>query len=96
MANLVPLGEKVIVKPLLKESTTASGIVLTTGGEEKAQEGEVIAVGPGRLLDDGGRGEMGLQVGDKVLFNKYAIDEFDIDGEKVLVINESSILAKFE
>jgi len=69
---------------------------LPNAGEEKPQEGEVIAIGPGRLLEDGSRGEMALEVGEKILFNKYAIDEFVIDGDKYLVINESSILAKIE
>lgn len=94
MANLVPMADRLVVKPLPKETTTASGIVLPNSGNEKPEEGEVVAVGPGRMKEDGSRATMDLKVGDKVIFKKYAPDEFEIDGEKVLVLSESDVLAK--
>ena len=91
--NLKPLGDRVIVKPKEKEDVTRSGIVLPDTASEKPQEGSVLAVGPGRILDSGKRVEMDVKTGDKVLFAKYAGTEVKLDGEDYLVIRESDLLA---
>lgn len=89
-----PLGNRVVVKPLDAETVTKSGIVIPdTAKEEKPQEGEVIAVGPGKLLEDGTRAPMEVKVGDKVLFSKYAPDEIKIDGKDYLILNEDDVKA---
>jgi len=93
MAQIEPLHDKVIVKPLSSEEVTASGIVIPdTVDQEKPMEGEVIAVGPGKFDEDGKRMPMSVKVGDKVLFTKYAPDEVEIDGEEFLVVDEDKIL----
>lgn len=89
-----PLGDRVVVRPIEREEVTKSGIVLPETAKEKPQEGEVIAVGPGRITDDGKRIPMDLAVGDRVLFAKYAGTEFKEDGVEYLIIRESDILAK--
>jgi chaperonin GroES len=94
--NLKPLGDRLIVKPIEQEETTASGIVLPETAKEKPQKGEVLAVGPGARDDDGKRIEMDVSKGDTVLFAKYAGTEFKIDGEKVLILRESDVLALVE
>jgi chaperonin GroES len=91
--NLKPLGDRVVVKPKEKEDVTKSGIVLPDSASEKPQEGSVLAVGPGRVLDNGKRVEMDVKTGDKVLFAKYAGTEVKLDGEEYLVIRESDLLA---
>ncbi|GBD11376.1 10 kDa chaperonin [bacterium HR23] len=91
-----PLGDRVVVRPIEREEVTKSGIVLPETAKEKPQEGEVIAVGPGRLTDDGKRIPMELAVGDRVLFAKYAGTEFKEDGVEYLIIRESDILAKIK
>ena len=91
--KLVPLGDRVVVRPKQKEEVTKSGIVLPGTAQEKPQEGEVIAVGPGRVLDDGKRLEMELKVGQAVLYAKYAGTEFKIEDEELLVLRETDILA---
>src|ERR1700687_3211895 len=91
--TLKPLGDRVIVKPKEKEDMTKSGIVLPDSASEKPQEGSVLAVGPGRVLDNGKRVEMDVKTGDKVLFAKYAGTEVKLDGEDYLVIRESDLLA---
>lgn len=87
-----PLGERVVVKPLPTEEVTKSGIVLPETAKEKPQEGEVIAVGNGRLLDSGQRVPIDLNVGDKVLYSKYAGNEVKIDGVEYLILREMDIL----
>jgi chaperonin GroES len=94
--NLKPLGDRLIVKPIEQEETTASGIVLPETAKEKPQKGEVLAVGPGGRDEDGKRIEMDVSKGDTVLFAKYAGTEFKIDGEKVLILRESDVLALVE
>jgi chaperonin GroES len=89
-----PLGDRVVVRPIEREEMTRSGIVLPETAKEKPQEGEVIAVGPGRLTEDGKRVPMEVAVGDRVLFAKYAGTEFKEDGVEYLIIRESDILAK--
>lgn len=96
-AKLRPLGDRLIVKPIEREETTPGGIVLPETAKEKPQEGEVIAVGPGRRDDEGERIPMEVKVGDRVLFAKYAGTEVKLsEDEKVLVLKESDILAIVE
>ncbi len=92
--NIKPLGDNVILKPAAKKEKTASGIVLPdTVDKERPEKGEVIAVGQGKLTSDGKRAQMSVKVGDNVLFKKYSPDEIKIDGEELLVISESDIIA---
>src|SRR6478672_1187959 len=91
--NLRPLGDRVVVKPLQKEEVTKSGIVLPDTAKEKPQEGEIIAVGPGRVLDNGNRQSLEVKKGDRVLYAKYAGTEFKIEEEEYLVLRESDLLA---
>jgi chaperonin GroES len=91
-----PLGERVVVKPLPTEEKTKSGIVLPDTAKEKPQEGEVIAVGNGRLLDSGQRVPIDLKVGDKVLYSKYAGNEVKIDDVEYLILREMDILGVIE
>jgi chaperonin GroES len=93
MASLRPLGDRVVVKAIEREEVTSSGIYLPDTAKEKPQEGRVQAVGPGRLLDSGERAPMELKEGDRVLFAKYAGTEFKLDGEDLLILRESDILA---
>lgn len=91
--KLKPLGDRLVVEPKEQEQTTPSGLVLPETAKEKPQEGEVIAVGPGRRDDDGERIEMDVQVGDRVLYAKYGGTEIKIDGKKLLILKESDVLA---
>jgi chaperonin GroES len=92
--TLQPLGERVIIKPSEQESTTKGGIFLPDTAKEKPQEGEVIAVGPGRATDDGSRVAMELNAGDKVIYSKYAGTEYKEGDEELLILRESDVLAK--
>ncbi|HUZ01248.1 MAG TPA: co-chaperone GroES [Thermomicrobiaceae bacterium] len=87
-----PLGDRVVVRPLQREEVTKSGIVLPDTAKEKPQRGEVIAVGSGRLTDDGKRLPMDVKTGDQVLFAKYAGTELKLDDEEVLILSEKDIL----
>jgi chaperonin GroES len=89
-----PLGDRVVLKPLPREEVTKGGIVLPDTAKEKPQEGEIIAVGPGRLSEDGKRIEMEVKVGEKVIYAKYAGTEIKIDEEELIILRESDILAK--
>lgn len=91
--NLKPLGDRLVVEPKEREQTTASGLVLPETAAEKPQEGEVIAVGPGRRDDDGKRVEMDVEVGNRVLYAKYGGTEVKIEGKKLLILKESDVLA---
>jgi chaperonin GroES len=93
VANIRPIGERVVVKPTAKEEVTKSGIVIPDTAKEKPQEGIVIAVGSGRLLDNGDRAAIEVKVGDRVLFAKYGGTEFKLDDEEYLVLKENDILA---
>ncbi len=93
MANIRPVGDRVVVKPAAREEVTKSGIVIPDTAKEKPQEGTVIAVGNGRLLDNGDRAPIDLREGDRVLFAKYGGTEFKLDGEEYLVLKENDILA---
>jgi len=90
---LQPLGDRVVVKPSTKEEVTKSGLVLPDTAKEKPQEGEVIAVGPGRVLDDGKRLSVEVKKGDKVLYAKYAGTEFKLEDDELLILAERDILA---
>ena len=94
--NLKPLGDRLVVEPKEREETTASGLVLPETAKEKPQEGEILAVGPGRRDDDGKRIEMDVAVGDTVLYAKYAGTEVKIDEKKLLILKESDVLAIVE
>ncbi|ACS99729.1 co-chaperone GroES [Paenibacillus sp. JDR-2] len=89
-----PLGERVLIEPIAKEETTASGIVLPDTAKEKPQEGKVVAVGAG-TLKDGARVALEVQVGDRVLFSKYAGTEIKYEGKEYLIMKESDIHAIF-
>ncbi len=90
--KLKPLGDRLIVQAIEEEETTPSGIVLPDTAKEKPQEGEVIAVGPGRI-DDGEREPMDVSVGDRVLYAKYAGTEFKVEEEELLIVSQKDILA---
>jgi chaperonin GroES len=94
--SLKPLGDRLVVKPIEQDDLTAGGIMLPDTAKEKPQKGEILAVGPGSRNDAGKRVEMDVKVGDKVLYAKYAGTEVKLDGEKVLVLRESDILAIIE
>jgi chaperonin GroES len=94
--NLKPLGDRVVVEPAEKEERTASGIILPETAKEKPQEGEILAVGPGRRDDDGKLIPMDVKKGDSVLYAKYAGTEVKIDDRKLLILKESDILAIVE
>ncbi|MBM4429410.1 MAG: co-chaperone GroES [Chloroflexi bacterium] len=91
--NVKPLADRVLVEPLEKEETTPGGIVLPETAKEKPQEGLVLAVGPGRLLDNGERAPMEVKVKDKVLYAKYAGTELKMGDKKYLILGEKDILA---
>ena len=92
--KLEPLGDRVVVKAIEREEVTKGGIVLPDTVKEKPQEGEVIAVGPGKLTDEGKRIPMDVKVGDIVIYAKYAGMEFKLDDEELMILRESDILAK--
>lgn len=93
MAQLRPLADRVVIKPKAREEMTRSGIVLPDTAKEKPQEGTVVAVGTGRLAEDGKKIPMEVKVGDVVLYAKYAGTEYKVDGEEHLILRESDILA---
>ncbi len=89
-----PLDDRIVVEPMQAEETTAGGIVLPGNSQEKPQRGTVVAVGPGKLLESGQRGELSVTVGDEVIFGKYGGTEIEVDGSDVKILRESDILAK--
>ncbi len=91
--KLRPLGDRVVIEPTPREEMTKSGIVLPDTAKEKPQEGKIIAVGPGKILEDGKREAIDVKVGDKVLYAKYAGTEFKVDGEELLIVSQKDILA---
>jgi chaperonin GroES len=93
-AKIQPLADRVLVKPTEKEEKTKSGIYLPDTAKEKPQEGEVMAVGPGRIDETGKRIPMDLKVGDRVIYAKYGGTEIKIDDEEMMILRESDILAK--
>ena len=92
--KLEPMGDRLVVKPMQSEEKTKSGIYLPDTAKEKPQEGKVIAVGPGRMTDEGKRIAPDVEVGDVVLYTKYGGSEIKIDGEEFIIMRESDILAK--
>ena len=95
-SKIRPVGDRVVVKPAQKEEVTKSGIVIPDTAKEKPQEGTIIAVGAGKLTEKGDRQALEVKEGDKVLFAKYGGTEFKLDGEDLLVLRESDILAVLE
>ncbi|MGI6091929.1 MAG: co-chaperone GroES [Veillonellaceae bacterium] len=91
-----PLGDRVVIKVLEGETTTKSGIVLPDTAKEKPQQGEVIAVGTGKVLDNGQRVALDVKAGDKIIFSKYAGTEVKFDGQEYLIVSERDILAVVE
>ena len=94
MATLQPLADRVLVKPIEKEEKTKSGIYLPDTAKEKPQEGKVLAVGPGKMSDDGKRIVMDVKVGDTVIYAKYGGTEVKVEDEELMILRESDILAK--
>ena len=91
--KIKPLGDKIVVKPISAEQKLSSGIVLPDTAQEKPQQGEVLAVGSGRVLDNGTRIPMEVKVGDTVLYSKYGGTEIKIDEEELLILNERDVHA---
>ena len=96
MANvrLRPLDDRVVVEPQEAEEKTAGGIVLPDTAKEKPQRGKVVSVGPGKLLDNGKRGELSVGVGDLVIYGKYSGSDIEVSGKEVKILREGDILAK--
>jgi len=92
--KLQPLADRVVVKPIEREEVTKGGIVLPDTVKEKPQEGKVLAVGPGRLSEDGKRIAMDIKVGDIVIYSKYGGTEYKIEEEELVILRESDILAR--
>jgi chaperonin GroES len=92
--SLQPLADRLVVKPTQKGEMTKSGIYLPDTAKEKPQEGEVVAVGPGRVTEDGKRIPMDLKVGDQVIYSKYGGSEIKIDDVEMMILRESDVLAK--
>jgi chaperonin GroES len=92
--NLKPLSDRVIVKPIAKEEKTKSGIYLPDTAKERPQEGNVIAVGPGKKTEDGKIIPMDVKVGDSVIYTKYGGNEIKIEGEEYIILRENDIMAK--
>ena len=94
--KLKPLGDRLIVRAIEEEETTASGIVLPDTAKEKPQKGKVVAVGKGRIDDNGKRIALDVEEGDEVLYSKYGGTEIKVDGDDLLVLRESDVLAKVQ
>ncbi|OGO52782.1 MAG: co-chaperone GroES [Chloroflexi bacterium RBG_16_68_14] len=92
--KLIPLGDRLVIKPVVQEEVLASGIVIPDTAKEKPQQGEVLAAGPGRLDDEGKRIAMDVKVGDRVLYAKYGGQEIKIDREEYIVLSEKDVLCK--
>ncbi len=92
--NLRPLDDRIVVKPMEAEEMTAGGIVLPDTAKEKPQRGTVVAVGPGKLLDNGNRGELAVAIGDEVIYGKYAGSDIEVAGDDYKILRESDVLAK--
>ncbi|MGI4787873.1 MAG: co-chaperone GroES [Janthinobacterium lividum] len=91
--NFRPLSDKVLVKPSEAETQTSGGIYIPDSAKQKPQEGEVIAVGPGRILDDGSRSTLAVAVGDTVIYSKYGGTELKLDGQEYMILDEEQIYA---
>lgn len=91
--RIEPLGDKVVIKRMEADETTSGGIVLPESAREKPKQGRVLSVGNGKLMDNGSRAKLQLGEGDRVLFTSYAGTEIEIDGDKLLIMSESDVLA---
>jgi chaperonin GroES len=91
--KLQPLSDRLVVKPIQKEEMTKGGILIPDTVKEKPQEGEVVAVGPGRMTDDGKRITMDVKIGDRIIYSKYGGSEIKIDDVEMIILRESDILA---
>lgn len=91
-----PLHDRLIIKRLTEEEKTAGGIIIPDSAKEKPQEGEVVAVGNGKILDDGKKCPLEVKVGDKVLFSKYSGNEIKVDGQEYLIMKEEDVQAVVE
>ena len=94
--SLKPLGDRIVVRPTPREEMTKSGIVLPDTAKERPQEGTILSIGPGRTLDDGTSEAMDVEVGQTILFQKYAGTEFKLDDEELLILSQKDILAVIE
>jgi chaperonin GroES len=94
--NVQPLGDRLLVRPVKREERTKSGLVIPDTAKEKPQEGMVEAIGPGRMLDDGTKVPLEVKVGERILYAKYAGNEFKLDGEEYLIVSEKDVLAVVE
>jgi len=92
--KLQPLADRLVVKPIQKEEMTKSGIIIPDTVKEKPQEGEVVAVGPGRMTDEGKRIAMDVKIGDRIIYSKYGGSEIKIDDVEMIILRESDILAR--
>ena len=96
MAKVKPLDDRVVIEVLESEDKTAGGIYLPDTAKEKPQKGKVVAAGPGRVLDNGERSSLGVEEGDTVIFSKFGGTEVEVDGQELLIMRESDLLAKIE
>lgn len=94
--KLKPLHDNVVVKPMSADEVTKSGIVLPETSKERPERGEVVAIGPGKRMENGEVAPMGVKIGDKVMFKKYSPDEIKIDNQELLLLSENDILAILE
>jgi len=94
--KLVPLDDRVVIKQSEAEDKSAGGIILPDAAKEKPQRGKVVAVGPGKMMDDGKRSEMSVKKGDEVLYAKYLGNDVEIDGDKYVILHENDILGIIE
>ncbi len=92
--NIRPLDDRVVVKPLDVEEMTPGGIVLPDTAKEKPQTGEILSVGPGKLMDNGDRAGLSVRVGDRVIYGKYSGTEIKVEGDEVKILRETDILGK--
>lgn len=92
--KLRPLDDRIVVEPMEAEERTAGGIVLPDTAKEKPQRGTVLAIGPGKLLDNGSRGALSVAVGDEVIYGKYSGTEIEVNGKDVKILRETDVLAK--
>ena len=94
--KIKPLSDRIVIRKMDAEETTKGGLVLPDSAKEKPQRGEVIAVGPGRILDNGKRSSISVKKGDHVLFGKYSGTEINVKGEELSIMRESELIGKFE
>jgi len=91
--NLKPLADRLVVKPLEQEEEKRGGIIIPDTAKEKPEKGEVIAIGPGKLLDNGQRAAMEVKKGDKIIFQKYGGHEIKVDGQEIMILREEDVMA---